>query len=208
MGTVIQHLRRVALAQDLAGITDGQLLEAFIARKDDETFDALLRRHGPMVMGVCFRILRNHHDSEDAFQATFLVLARRASSVKPKGQVANWLHGVAYRTALKARGMRTKSQVRERQVAQMPEPEAEYKDNWSDLQPILDEELNRLPEKYRLPLLLCDLECKSIKEATEQLGWASGDACRSASPRQEDAREAANAAWRRPFWRSVGGGPL
>ena len=155
-------------------MTDGQLLEAFIGRKDGETFDALLHRHGPMVMGVCFRVLRNHHDSEDAFQAAFLVLARKASSVRPREQVVNWLHGVAYRTALKARAMRAKTQVRERQVAQMPEPEGVQQDNWSDLQPVLDEELSRLPDNYRLPLLLCDLEGKSIKEATQQLGWPQG----------------------------------
>jgi RNA polymerase sigma factor (sigma-70 family) len=174
MNTIIQHLRQAALAHDRAGMTDGELVEAFIARKDDETFDALLHRHGPMVMGVCFRVLRNHHDSEDAFQATFLVLARKASSVRPREQVANWLHGVAYRTALKARAMRAKTQVRERQVAQMPEPEAIQQDTWTDLQPVLDEELSRLPDNYRLPLLLCDLEGKSIKEATQQLGWPQG----------------------------------
>jgi RNA polymerase sigma factor (sigma-70 family) len=174
LNPIIQRLRRAALAQDRAELTDGQLLEAFIARQDDETFDALLHRHGTMVMGVCFRVLCNHHDSEDAFQATFLVLARKASSVRPREQVANWLHGVAYRTALKARSMRAKRQVRERQVAQMPEPESVQKENWSDLQPLLDEELSRLPETYRLSLLLCDLEGKSIKQATQQLGWPQG----------------------------------
>ena len=127
-----------------------------------------------MVMDVCFRVLRNHHDSENAFQATFLVLARKASSVRPREQVANWLHGVAYRTALKARAMRAKRQVRERQVAQMPKPESVPKENRSDLQTLLDEELSRLPETYRLPLLLCDLEGKSIKEAVQQLGWPQG----------------------------------
>jgi RNA polymerase sigma factor (sigma-70 family) len=174
MNTVIQQIRRAAFARDRSDMTDGQLLEAFIARKDDETFAALLRRHGPMVMGVCYRVLRNHHDAEDSFQATFLVLARKASSVTPTEQVVNWLHGVAYRTALKARAMRTKTQMRERQVGQMPEPQGVQKDNWTDLQPLLDEELNRLPEIYRLPLLLCDVEGKSIKEATQQLGLPQG----------------------------------
>ena len=174
ISTIIQHLRRAALGHDGAGITDGQLLESFIARKDDDTFGAILHRHGPMVLGVCGRILRNHHDSEDAFQAVFLVLARKAASIRPREQLANWLHGVAYRTALKARALRAKTHGRERQMAQMPEPETVPKDDWSDLQPLLDEELTRLPEIYRLPLVLCDLESKSIKEATRQLGWPQG----------------------------------
>lgn len=174
MNTVIRHLRKTVLVQDAAGMTDAQLLESFIVRKDEEAFEALLRRHGPMVLGVCCRVLHNHHDAEDAFQATFLVLARKAASVKPKEMVGNWLHGVAYRTALKANETTTKRKIRERQVTEMPDPQAEPKDPWHDLQPLLDEELSRLPENYRLPILLCDLEGKSIKEATQQLGWPQG----------------------------------
>jgi RNA polymerase sigma factor (sigma-70 family) len=174
ISTILQQIRRAALAQDGAGMTDGQLLESFLAQHDEAAFESLLRRHGPMVLGVCYRILRNQHDAEDAFQATFLVFARKASSVRPRERIANWLHGVAHRTALKARTFKTKSQVRERQVSQVPEPEAVENDHWNDLQPVLDEELGRLPENYRLPLLLCDLEGKSIKEATLQLGWPQG----------------------------------
>jgi RNA polymerase sigma factor (sigma-70 family) len=174
MNTIIQHLRRAALVKGKVGNTDDQLLESFIARRDEAAFAALVYRHGSMVLGVCHRILRNYHDAEDAFQATFLVLARRASSVRPRERVANWLHGVAYRTALKARTMRARRQVREREVTQMPQPEAVQQDHWHDLQPLLDQELSRLPETYRLPILLCDLEGKSIKEATRQLGWPQG----------------------------------
>ncbi len=174
ISTIIQHLRRAALVQDETAQTDGQLLESFLAQKDEAAFASLLRRHGAMVLGVCSRILNNHHDAEDAFQATFLVFARKASSVTPRERIANWLHGVAQRTALKARTMKAKSQVRERQVRQPPEPQSTENDHWDDLQPVLDEELGRLPENYRLPLLLCDLEGKSIKEATRQLGWPQG----------------------------------
>jgi RNA polymerase sigma factor (sigma-70 family) len=174
MNAIIQHLRRAALLQDMVGSTDGQLLESFSARRDEAAFAALVRRHGPMVLGVCCRILCNHHDAEDAFQATFLILARKASSVRPRDRVANWLHGVAYRTALKARTVRAKRTRREKQVTPMPEPEAVQQDHWHDLQPLLDQELSRLPETYRLPVLLCDLEGKSIKEATRQLGWPQG----------------------------------
>ena len=174
MDTVIRHLRRAVLRQDGAGRTDGQLLGSFIDQKDEAAFEALVRRHAPMVFGVCRRVVGNHHDAEDAFQATFLVLARKASSVRPRERVANWLHGVALRTATKARATITKRWHREKQVTEMPEPEAAQKDQWRDLQPLLDQELNGLPENYRLPILLCDLEGKTIKDAAQQLGWPQG----------------------------------
>ena len=174
MDTVVWHLRRAVLPQDRAGSTDGQLLASFIERKDAAAFEALVRRHGPMVFGVCRRIVGNHHDAEDAFQATFLVLARKAPSVRPRERVANWLHGVALRTALKARTMTTKRRGREKQLREMPEPEAAQQGQWRDLQPLLDQELNGLPENYRLPILLCDLESKTIKGAAQQLGWPEG----------------------------------
>src|SRR3954453_17861712 len=115
---VMQHLRRAVLLQDGAGLTDGQLLGCFIEHRDDAAFAALVRRHGPMVWGVCRRLLPNHHDAEDVFQATFLVLVRRAASVEPKEMVANWLYGVAYQTALKARAVAARRQARERQVVE------------------------------------------------------------------------------------------
>src|SRR5215472_13072166 len=113
MDTVIRQLRRAVLRQDGAGRTDGQLLASFIVNKDEAAFEAIVRRHGPMVFGVCRRLLRNHHDAEDAFQATFLVLARKASSIRPQERLANWLHGVAFRTALKAKTVMVKRRVRE-----------------------------------------------------------------------------------------------
>src|SRR5262245_1884580 len=99
---ILRHLGRVAASQRASDLTDGELLEAFAIRREGACFEALVRRHGPMVLGVCRRILRNPHDAEDAFQAVFLVLVRRADAV-PRAAVANWLYGVAYRTALEAR---------------------------------------------------------------------------------------------------------
>ncbi len=174
MDTVIRHLRRVLLRQDGADWTDGQLLASFIDQKDEAAFEALVRRHGPMVFGVCRRVVGNHHDAEDAFQATILVLARKAASVRPRERVANWLHGVALRTAMKAKAVTAKRQGREQQVTEMPEPEAVEPDQQRDLQPVLDQELNGLPENFRLPILLCDLEGKTIKEAAHRLGWPQG----------------------------------
>jgi RNA polymerase sigma factor (sigma-70 family) len=174
MDTVIRHLRRAVLRQDGAGCTDGQLLASFIDQRDEAAFEALLRRHGPMVFGVCRRVVGSHHDAEDAFQATFLVLARKASSVRPRERLANWLHGVALRTAMKSKALTAKRRGREKQVTEMPEPEAAQQGHCRDLQPLLDQELNGLPENYRLPILLCDLEGKTIKGAAQQLGWPQG----------------------------------
>src|ERR1700722_20012447 len=116
-GEVTQHLRKMMLLREGAGRTDGQLLEDYISRRDEAALAALVRRHGPMVWGVCRRILRNYHDAEDAFQATCLVLVRKAASVLPRAMVANWLYGVARQTALKARATVAKRERRERQVA-------------------------------------------------------------------------------------------
>lgn len=166
---------RTAMLGDGANLTDGQLLESFVSRKDEAAFAALVRRHGPMVLGVCRRILRNYHDAEDACQATFLVLARKADSVLPRELVANWLYGVACRTALKARTMKTRQSARERQVTEMPEPEVVEPDHvWRDVQPLLDLELSCLPVKYRACVVLCDLEGKSGEEAARQLGCPEG----------------------------------
>jgi RNA polymerase sigma factor (sigma-70 family) len=127
-----------------------------------------------MVWGVCRRVLGNHQDAEDAFQVSFLVLVRKAACVLPREMVANWLYGVAHQTALKAKATTAKRRTRERQVTVMPEPAIHDPDLWNDLQPLLDQELNRLPDKYRAAIVLCDLEGKSYKEAARQLGVPDG----------------------------------
>jgi RNA polymerase sigma factor (sigma-70 family) len=146
-------------------------LQAFLVRQDESAFGALLRRHGPMVLGVCRRVLCNEADAEDAFQATFLVLVRKASSVVPREAVGSWLHGVAYRTALHARAAASRRRAKERK---MRRPEVRHDDPVRDLLPLLDQELGRLPDRYRLPLLLCDLEGRTRKEVARQLGWPEG----------------------------------
>jgi RNA polymerase sigma-70 factor (ECF subfamily) len=150
------------------------LLERFVARRDEPAFEAIVRRHGPMVLGVCRRILCDHHDAEDAFQATFLVLARRAKSVRPAEMLPNWLYGVARRTALKAHALNARRRSRERQVTTMPQPEIIPTVPRDDLSDLIDRELCRLPAKYRVPVILCDLQGLGHREAAVRLGWPVG----------------------------------
>jgi RNA polymerase sigma factor (sigma-70 family) len=127
-----------------------------------------------MVWGVCRRVLRGHHDAEDAFQATFLVLVRKAASITSRELLANWLYGVAHKTALKARGSVAKRKGRERQVTEMPEPAAIRQDQWREFQTLLDEELSRLPDRYRAVIVLCDLEGETRQKAAGYLGLPEG----------------------------------
>jgi RNA polymerase sigma factor (sigma-70 family) len=171
---VIQHLRRAVLLRDGAGPTDRQLLQDYLNRRDQAALADLVQRHGPMVWGVCRRVLNNYHDAEDAFQATFLVLVRRAASIASPELLANWLYGVAHQTAIKARATALKRKVRERQVTEMPESAVVEQVLWNDLQPLLDQELSRLPDVYRVVIVLCDLEGKTRKEAARHLGLPEG----------------------------------
>jgi len=174
MSEVIQHLRRTAFLHDRCALTDGQLLDNYIRRRDEAALAALVQRHGPMVWGVCRRILANNHDAEDAFQATFLVFVRKAASIASRDALANWLYGVAQLTAMKARATIAKRHARERQVTEMPEPAIAERDLWTELQPLLDDELIRLPDKYRSVIVLCDLEGKTRKQAARHLGCPEG----------------------------------
>src|SRR5947209_1863557 len=164
---ILGHLRRESLA-------DGQLLERFLGARDEEAFAALVRRHGPMVLGACRRILRNEADAEDAFQATFLVLVKKAHSIMPRHLVGNWLYGVACNAARKARTAAARRGERERRVREMNREEAPPADTTEDIQTLLDEELERLPDEYRVAIVLCELEGKTHKEAAQRLGWPVG----------------------------------
>jgi RNA polymerase sigma factor (sigma-70 family) len=168
---VLAHLRRV-LGPPEGASTDGQLLARFVATRDEASFAALVRRHGPMVLGVCQRLLRHAQDAEDCFQATFLVLARKASAVRGEA-VGSWLYSVAYRTSLEARALNARRRWRERQVEVMPHPEVTPADV-PDWRPWLDRELSRLPEKYRTPVILCDLEGRTRREVAHQLSLPEG----------------------------------
>jgi RNA polymerase sigma factor (sigma-70 family) len=170
MNVVIQHLL-ADLRPDGESMTDGELLARFLRSRDGDALAALVGRHAPMVWGVCRRLL-NHHEAEDAFQATFLVLVRKAADVREQ-TVANWLYGVARQTAVRLRATAAKRRRRETQMMNMPEPTMpDIRD--ADLQRVVDEELSRLPDHYRGVVVLCDLEGMTRREAARQLGIPEG----------------------------------
>jgi RNA polymerase sigma factor (sigma-70 family) len=174
LSDIIGHIRRLALRADVAGLEDRLLLERFLKEHDEEAFQMLVRRHGPMIFAVCRRFLANLQDAEDAFQATLLVLVRKAGSIGRRDLLANWLHGVACRTALRSRADSARRRAREGQAAEAGTKQGERDTPWSDLRSVLDEELGRLPTKYRLPVILCYLEGLTFAEAARQLGWPAG----------------------------------
>ncbi len=170
-----QRLRQVLrqLHSSVETLSDAQLLSRFVAARDETAFAALVRRHGRMVMGVSRRILGHVQDAEDVFQATFLVLARQAHAVVRRETIGSWLYRVAYRTALDAKAVRARRRVKEGQVHDVPEPEVPPMEV-QDWRAILQEEINALPEKYQTPIVLCDLESRSRKEAAEQMRIPEG----------------------------------
>jgi RNA polymerase sigma factor (sigma-70 family) len=173
LNEVVQQLRQLARSAGADGVSDGELLRRFLAQGEEDAFAALVQRHGPMVLGVCRRVLGNSHDAEDAFQATFLVFVRKARSIRQGERLGNWLYGVAFRTAQKARTTAVRRQRREQRIMAMT-PSAPMEQRPNDLAPVVDEELSRLPEKYRLPLVLCDLQGRHRAEAAQQLAWPEG----------------------------------
>jgi RNA polymerase sigma factor (sigma-70 family) len=170
---VLGQLRQALLPPGGGGLTDAQLLARFLDGREEAAFAALVHRHGKMVLGVCRRILGHAHDAEDAFQATFLVLASKAASVVRREALASFLYGVAYRTALRAKARSARRRATERQVEQMPHPEVTPSEV-QDWRPLLDRELDLLPRKYQAPVILCDLEGKTRREAARQLGLSEG----------------------------------
>lgn len=175
-GGVARELARIYGEGPVTSMTDGQLLDRFLARRDDVAFEALVIRHGPMVLGVCRGILRNPADADDAFQAAFLVLVRRAGSIRGREAIGGWLHRVTCRIALKARqaertrpGDAGEIEAIDTRIA-APEALAHLR----ELRSALHEELDRLPERYRTPILLCDLQGLTHDEAARRLRWPIG----------------------------------
>jgi RNA polymerase sigma factor (sigma-70 family) len=174
---VLKHLTTLCRSGVLGNLDDEQLLERFIELSDEtsqESFATLVQRHGPMVFGVCYRVLHDIHDAEDAFQATFLVLARKATSVIPREKVANWLYGVAFRTASEARIRAARRRAREERVASRRRVQSSDLALHTELRAILDEELSCLPARYRGPIVLCELEGLTRQAAALRLGVPEG----------------------------------
>jgi RNA polymerase sigma factor (sigma-70 family) len=169
----LQRLRWTLRGSDEAAQTDAALLQRFLDNREELAFTALIQRHGPMVLGVCRYVAQNAADAEDAFQATFLVLVRRAASLQKPHLLGNWLYGVAYRVAARARAQAARRHAREQRGAEMipAEPRREAESEW---RPVLHQELSRLPEKYRAPMVLCYLQGKRNEEAAQLLGWPVG----------------------------------
>lgn len=171
-GSVLWHLHHW-LGSAAKSAEDGQLLERFVQQRDEEAFAELVSRHGPLVFGLCRRLLVHVQDAEDVFQATFLVLACKAASIRKTESLSCWLHSVAYRLALKAKAEANKRRIYEQQ-ATLSADSAEADLSWREVRSLLDEELQRLPEKQRVPLVLCYLEGLTQDEAARRLGWPRG----------------------------------
>jgi RNA polymerase sigma factor (sigma-70 family) len=170
----VRHLRTLVSRQASGILPDHQLLESFLTQRSEASFAALVQRHGPMVLGVCRRVLRHTQDAEDAFQATFLVLARKAASIRKHESLGSWLHGVARHTAERLKSKAARRITHERRLAGRPAGDSIDDLTWRELRGVLDEELRLLPEKYRSPLVLCYLEGKTQDEAARQLDWSKG----------------------------------
>src|SRR5262245_30136651 len=171
MGMAEANAVSAAGADDLA---DEVLLERFTSRREEAAFADLVRRHGPLVLGVCRRVLHHEQDAEDAFQAVFCVLARRARSIRKRAAVGAWLHAVAYRLARNAQKGRSRQPVAAANLPDIPAPDEPSEWVGRELRPILDEEVNRLPEKYRQAFVLCYLEGRSNERAAAELGCPLG----------------------------------
>jgi RNA polymerase sigma factor (sigma-70 family) len=171
---ILRHIHRLAGATSPDALSDGQLLERFVLYREEAAFELLVQRHGPLVWHLCQQVLRHAQDAEDAFQATFLVLARKAGSVRKQESVGSWLYGVASRLARKARVSIERRAARERQAVDMPAPAARGEGSWGEVERIVEEETQRLPAKCREPFVLCYLEGKTNEEAARLLGWPPG----------------------------------
>jgi RNA polymerase sigma factor (sigma-70 family) len=174
LGTVLGHVRQLATAPATQKLPDGQLLERFADRHEQAAFAELVRRHGRLVWGVCRHVLQHDQDAEDAFQATFLALAHKAGALGKLRALAGWLHEAAFRSAMQIKRQAARRRVHEQQASLMPERKSHDELAWRELQAVLDEEIQRLPEKYRAPFVLCCLEGKSKAEAAKDLGWKEG----------------------------------
>jgi RNA polymerase sigma factor (sigma-70 family) len=173
-GLLLDRMRKFVAVLTADQVTDHHLLNRYLAGQDHSAFALLVKRHGPMVLGVCWRVLRHRQDAEDAFQATFLVLARKAKTIRQSESLAGWLYRVALRASGKLRLACVRRLNRQRPLLDIPQAASGEDISYWETQRILEEELNRLADKYRAPLLLCCIQGRTRDEAAHQLGWSVG----------------------------------
>jgi RNA polymerase sigma factor (sigma-70 family) len=174
IGRALRRLRGLLGAHGAEGPTDGDLLRRYVYAHDEAAFEALLRRHGPMVLGVCRRLLSDGEDVDDAFQATFLILVRKAPSISDAERVGNWLYGVAYRVAVRARAQAARLRARQRPLNDVPSDEPQDDPIRDEIRALLDDEVSRLPARYREAVVCCYLQGRTQDEAARVLGWPRG----------------------------------
>lgn len=174
LGSVLRHIRRAIGLHQVADSPDRELLERFVNQGEETAFEALLRRHGPLVLGACRRMLSDPHDVEDAFQATFFIFVRKARGIARGDVVGSWLYRVAYHAAARVRAGVGRQRAREAPLAETDVAAPEEAESRRDLELLVDDAINRLPEKYRRPIVLCCLEGKSNEEAARELGCPVG----------------------------------
>ena len=167
-------IERVFRGETISGLSEWQLLARYLEHRDELAFAAIVARHGPMVMGTCRRMLAGKADADDAFQATFLVLVRRARALSPRDAIGPWLHGVAARVSMRARAQAARRRRIEAHGRDRASVGAGFGPTDAELAAVLDQEVNRLPEKYRLPIILCYLQGQTHEEAAERLKWPLG----------------------------------
>ena len=174
LGPALGHIHRLFDTGTLAGLPDAQLLKQYVSDRDDLAFEALVQRHGPMVMSVCRGILPDLNDADDAFQAAFLLLARKAGSLRVSGALGGWLHRVSWRVALQVKSDAARRRERERRAAELAGIRGPSSAPGDELGAILHEEIDRLPERYRQPIVLCFLEGMTNRQAASHLNWTEG----------------------------------
>ena len=174
LGDAVRQFQRLFAVGTASGLTDDQLLARFVSQSDDAAFEALVERHGPMVLSVCRGVLKDPNDAQDAFQATFLVLVRKARSIRAGSSLGSWLYRVAFNMSIQINSEAARRQRVEKRAGELATPMKKDHELGDDLVPALYEEVSRLPEKYRLPVVLCHLEEMTHAQAAQQLGWTEG----------------------------------
>jgi polysaccharide export outer membrane protein len=172
--SLLRYIQRLTPRAGADHLTDVELLHCFAQGRDEPAFESLIRRHGPLVWRVCWHTLYNTHDAEDAFQATFFVLAQKAASIRKRESLGSWLYGVAARIARKAKARRVRQKMRELDCGNPPAVSPPPDAGWRDLEYVVQEEVLRLPAKYRIPIVLCYFQGKTNEQTARQLGWPSG----------------------------------